>query len=375
MPLNAFSSQLTETAPMITRPADITAMARRDPGKALAAAMAMLHVILFAAFLLSALGATRALSAEGAACTGTDLVRKLEAEAPEKLAVARAEAAAIPNSTSIFWKITRPGIEPSWLFGTMHSPDARVARLEGPVRAAFDASGTVLVESTDALDPVKMRAAMLELKDLAFLPAGSTLETLLPQAALAPLQREAEAHGIPWAAARQMQPWMVAAAIARPVCELMAASSGKPVLDQMIALEAQKAGKAIEGLETVAEQFKAVASIPADFHVNALADLVELGAMSDDVMETTKLLYLQGNTGLIVPLVRIYSPKAYAGKGHEEFQELLVGKRNLVMAKRAGQWLDQGGVFMAVGALHLPGENGLVALLRNAGYTVEPAIP
>jgi uncharacterized protein YbaP (TraB family) len=257
----------------------------------------------------------------------------------------------------------------------MHSPDKRVARLEGPVRAAFDASGTVLVESTDALDPAKMRAAMLELKDLAFLPAGSTLETLLPQAALAPLQREAEAHGIPWAAARQMQPWMVAAAIARPVCELMAASAGEPVLDQMIALAAQESGKRLEGLETVAEQFQAVASIPAEFHVNALADLVELGALSDDVMETTKLLYLQGNTGLIVPLVRIYSPSVYAGKDYATFQEMLVEKRNLVMAQRSLPWFGKGGVFMAVGALHLPGENGVVALLRQAGYTLEPAMP
>jgi uncharacterized protein YbaP (TraB family) len=361
---------------MIQRPDRyIPALARRDPGKALAAALAALHVTLLAAFLLSALSATRALSAQGAVCTGTDLVQKLAAEDPAKLEQARAEAATIPNSTAVLWKVTKPGLEPSWLFGTMHSPDARIARLDGHVRAAFDASDTVLVESTDALDPQKMRAAMAGLKDLAFLPAGSTLETLLPQAAIAPLQRETETHGIPWAAARQMQPWMVAAAIARPVCELLAASAGEPVLDQLIAVEAQKAGKKLEGLETVAEQFQAVASIPADFHVNALADLVELGAISDDVMETTKLLYLQGNTGLIVPLVRIYSPKAYAGKGYEEFQELLVEKRNLVMAQRSTQWLDEGGVFMAVGALHLPGDKGVVALLQQAGYIVEAVTP
>ncbi len=63
---------------MILRPAEIIpALARRDPGKALAAAMAVLHVILFAAFLMTALGATRALSAEGVACAGTDLVQRL----------------------------------------------------------------------------------------------------------------------------------------------------------------------------------------------------------------------------------------------------------------------------------------------------------
>jgi uncharacterized protein YbaP (TraB family) len=42
------------------------------------------------------------------------------------------------------------------------------------------------------------------------------------------------------------------------------------------------------------------------------------------------------------------------------------------MRDAAGPLLDEGGVFIAVGALHLSGEKGLVALLREAGYTVTP---
>jgi hypothetical protein len=50
-----------------------------------------------------------------------------------------------------------------------------------------------------------------------------------------------------------------------------------------------------------------------------------------------------------------------------------VRKRNAVMAQRAIPWLEKGGVFMAVGALHLPGNEGVVALLQQAGFTVEQA--
>ncbi|HSO48240.1 MAG TPA: TraB/GumN family protein [Rhizobiaceae bacterium] len=344
---------------------------RVDFGRACAGALAGLHLIALAVFLLTASFASRTLAQEGMSCSGADLRARLAVENPAAREVSRAEAAAIPNSTGIFWKVTKPGVAPSWLLGTMHSPDPRIARIDGAVRDALEASATVLVESTDALDAVKMRAAMQELKDIAYLPKGTNLESLMPQAAIAPLQREAEAHGMPWPVANQMQPWMVAAAIARPMCELRAASTGEPVLDELIARTAQKAGIEVAGLESVSEQFKAVASIAQEFHVNALADLVELGAVSDDVTETTKLLYLKGEIGLVLPLVRVFSPKAYEGKGYAEFQDLLVRKRNAVMVERATPFLEKGNVFMAVGALHLPGKEGIVALLQNAGFAVE----
>ncbi len=345
---------------------------RVDFGKAVAGALAGLHLIALAVFLLTASFASHTLAQESMSCSGADLVAKLALENPAALEAARAEAAGIPNSTGVFWKVTKPGVAPSWLLGTMHSPDPRIARIDGKVNEALKSSGKVLVESTDALDAAKMRAAMLALKDLAYLPKGTSLESLMPQAAIAPLQREAEAHGMPWPVANQMQPWMVAAAIARPMCELRAASTGEPVLDELIARTAQQSGIEVAGLETVSEQFNAVASIAQEFHVNALADLVELGALSDDVTETTKLLYLSGEIGLVLPLVRVFSPKAYEGKGYAEFQDLLIRQRNATMVERAVPMLEKGNVFMAVGALHLPGKEGIVALLQDAGFAVEP---
>ena len=53
------------------------------------------------------------------------------------------------------------------------------------------------------------------------------------------------------------------------------------------------------------------------------------------------------------------------------FWERLVARRNRRMVERMLPGLRQGGVFVAVGALHLPGEEGLVALLRQEGFTVE----
>ena len=51
-------------------------------------------------------------------------------------------------------------------------------------------------------------------------------------------------------------------------------------------------------------------------------------------------------------------------------QQSLLISRNFGMRDNALAHLEQGNAFVAVGALHLPGKQGLVSLLREAGYTV-----
>ena len=51
---------------------------------------------------------------------------------------------------------------------------------------------------------------------------------------------------------------------------------------------------------------------------------------------------------------------------------LIITDRNVNMRNRAKPLIDRGSAFIAVGALHLPGKNGLVTLFRDAGYTVTP---
>jgi hypothetical protein len=56
------------------------------------------------------------------------------------------------------------------------------------------------------------------------------------------------------------------------------------------------------------------------------------------------------------------------------FTQTAIVDRNLRMAERLEPILEQGGVFVAVGALHLPGPDGLFELLRAQGYRIS-ALP
>ena len=59
-------------------------------------------------------------------------------------------------------------------------------------------------------------------------------------------------------------------------------------------------------------------------------------------------------------------------KDMAEFERRLITDRNHHMADRGAPLLDEGNVFMAVGALHLIGDEGLVELLRQKGFTATP---
>jgi uncharacterized protein len=90
-------------------------------------------------------------------------------------------------------------------------------------------------------------------------------------------------------------------------------------------------------------------------------------------METMIALYAEGRAGLIMPFLKSLSAQGMSSmdeKSYGDFEEIVVNARNKVMSERAGSILAEGSAFIAVGALHLPGEKGLVELFRKAGYTL-----
>lgn len=110
--------------------------------------------------------------------------------------------------------------------------------------------------------------------------------------------------------------------------------------------------------------------LPLDFHIRNLISAAQYGDNIEDAMETTIALYLQGEIGMIMPALRKIVPDSLSEEDYDLFQKVLLTDRNHIMAQRAAPILASGGVFVAVGALHLPGKEGLIELLRTQGYTI-----
>ena len=336
--------------------------------------VALANILFLLAFLATLLALSGRAEAATPVCTGKNLIEEMATSDPAALDRIRVEAAKTPNGAGRLWKIEKEGAEPSFLFGTMHMTDPRVVTLPASAQAAFDASSTVVIETTDVLDQQKMLASFASSPELMMFTDKTTLTSLLPPEDKAMVEEALAKRGIPLASVIKMKPWILSAMIALPACELARKAAGEPVLDLNLAKLAQSAGKKLGGLETAKSQLEAMASLPLEFHVEGLVETLRLGDGIDDVIETMIDIYLSGDTGLFWPFFETALPSGEDGKsGYSAFEETLITARNGVMAREAKPFLDSGRAFIAVGALHLPGGEGVIEQLRKEGYTVTRA--
>jgi uncharacterized protein YbaP (TraB family) len=324
--------------------------------------------------LIAALTAAAPAHAEPVTCGGNNLIEGWQTMHPERVGRIEAEAAALANSTGIFWKIEKAGVPASYLLGTMHVTDPRVLAMPPGAPDAFAKAGTVIVESDEAVDPNKVSATLLSDPSLTMFPNGRGIEDFLNADQKQTLIEGLKARGVPFAAVARMKPWMIASFVALPACEMSRKAGGALFLDQKLAQDAVAAGKTLKGLETMIEQIRALDDLPMAFHIESLVESLKLRDLTGDVMETTTQLYLQGRIGMIMPMLKAASEdvETDASPASAAFEQRIVTDRNHVMATRAQPLLSAGNAFMAVGALHLPGPEGLVALLRQDGFTLTP---
>ncbi len=333
--------------------------------------MALLHILFALTFVIVLILASTRADAAQDACQGINLLDRMAADAPDDLAELRKAASRIPNGDSLLWRIEGDDLEPSWLYGTMHVTDPRVLKMSPEALAGYDAAATIVLESAELADLAAAQARLMADTGLTMLTDGSTLQSLLQGDDLQRVEAALTERSIPIALVSRMKPWMIFSIIAMPACELQRSGQGEPFLDKKLADDALSGGKALKGLETLAEQVSILANLPIDLQVRLLADTAALGSTLDDMMTTMTDLYLAGQINMIMPLVE-YGARQSGGDDstYAEFEQTMITTRNHTMAERLQPLLAEGNAFVAVGALHLPGEDGLVQLLRDSGYRV-----
>ena len=306
-------------------------------------------------------------------CGGQDLLAGIREQQPAEWSRISEAADRTINARSIFWRIDGPSSPPSHLFGTIHLSDDRINALPVAVQLALGAAKKVALEVAD-LSPQNLNAAIGRLQQLLVFADGRSLETLLSPDERRIAGRAIEKAGMPAAALASLRPWVVNMTLSLSDCERRRAGAGLQPLDLRLAEAAKQRGVAVVGLETLEDQLRALAAVPEGDQLTVLRAGLRLYGGADDLLETMVRRYLARELGQIWPLHEmLWRQAGFPVSAFASFQHELVTVRNVRMRDAALPLLAEGGVFIAVGALHLPGAVGLVELIRGAGFKVTAA--
>jgi uncharacterized protein YbaP (TraB family) len=171
------------------------------------------------------------------------------------------------------------------------------------------------------------------------------------------------AQGNPEVVVAMMKPWAVAVTLMLPPSE-----TGM-VLDLVLYQQALSKGKTVTGLESATEQMDVFDKLSVQEQIDLLEDALDNLQDMPKMLQALKTAYLARDLKRMVE-ISDQSMRDSSERMQDHFNQRLLVDRNHRMAERMQPQLRKGGEFIAVGAMHLPGEQGLLNLLTRQGYTV-----
>lgn len=262
---------------------------------------------------------------------------------------------------TLLWRISGKNITtPSYLFGTMHMLCADDIQISDSLASAIKAADNVYLE-LDMDNLFEMMSAMTKMQ----MRNDTTLADLLTPEEYKKIKNYFAAHSslIPFSMLETYKPLLAASMIME---QQGAKCSNMISMEQLVMSEAKNADVKIKGMETMEYQLSIFDSIPYALQAKQLVKMVETGG-AEDSGEMKEMADAYRNQ-------QLNKLEAFIKKdvGIQQFTNLLLYNRNANWVKKLDTLLPKHVLVVAVGAGHLPGEKGVINLLRKAGYKVEP---
>lgn len=320
--------------------------------------------------LLMLPAATPATASQEEVCRAESIIAELDRKDPKTVARILREAGEVENSQAMLWRIERGGTPASYLFGTIHVGDRSLSELSPKTLVALRASSTVALEA-EQVSAKQMPYIMAQAGKL-MSARDKPLQHKLDADELSVVERSLVASGYPSDLALGIRPWVAILFLTGSNCQGPERPGTKP-LDLIISDEARRAGQKLIGLETMLEQFQSLSEIDDEVQLSWLRASIATHDRIDDITHTMAELYRFRRINAVWELTRELATTAKLTDADlSAIQAGLVAKRNVRLADRSVPLLEAGGAFVAVGALHLSGRDGLVAAFRSRGYTLHP---
>lgn len=314
-------------------------------------------------------------AAAGAGCAGTDLLPGLPADLRAQI---EARAAAAPFPEGNLWRARR-GTARIVLAGTYHLDDPRHEPMMARLAPLIADAALVLVEALPE-EAERLAAAMAETPELGYLVDGPTLRDLLSDADWQRYAEEMAARGVPAFMASRLQPWLAFTMLSLPVCAIEAATGPGLGLDDRIVAQARALDIPVAGLEGMEVLFDVFDTLTQDDALDILRVSILVAGQAEDMLATLTRAYFDGQHRLVWEFSRGWMPEPAreifsqdrADAMYDRLEASLLQARNRAWLAQILPLAEQGPLFVAVGAAHLSGEDGVLVLLDRAGFVLEP---
>lgn len=274
------------------------------------------------------------------------------------------------DAGSLLWKISGSGLEqPSYLFGTHHLvPVAFLDSVSG-VKDAFEST----TQTVGELDMSNMAQMQMKIMGESTMPAGVTYDSLLPPKEVALLDSTlTRLMGVGLDQLGALKPALLSNLISVTLYQhyYPSLSSGKS-LDQYFQEEALKRARPVIGLETTEDQIQLLLNAQTlERQAELLICMVTHPELLKEQMDELQAAYHAQDIDALYTLSVKELPDDPCPSTEME-KNALNGDRNRKWLEQLPAIMKQKPSFIAVGCLHLPGEEGLIEGLRKLGYRVE----
>jgi uncharacterized protein len=305
-------------------------------------------------------------------CSGQDLIAAMSADARAALDQRVAQQ---PFAQGNFWRATR-GDEVLTIAGTYHMDDPRLDAILSALTPMIETAKTVLVEAGPD-EQAALKAAVARDPGVMFITDGATLPERLPEAEWARLADALRARGIPPFVGAKFQPWYISIVLSMPPCAMADLQAGARGLDQRVTETATTVGVPLRALEPYDTLFQVFGAIPDADQEAMIRSSLALADQAEDYHATLIETYFAQDSRMIWEFARLRAlqdgtePKAMVEAEFALMNDILLVRRNRSWIPVIEAALTAGPAFAAFGALHLSGEDGVLALLERAGFTLE----
>lgn len=259
----------------------------------------------------------------------------------------------LAQTKGLLWQITGKNIkEPTYLYGTIHLYDTSMYQLPKPVLNKLSQTKQVYFElDFGKINPMDMMKYAL-VKD-----STERLDKMLDAASLQKFREIAKSSSMLQMMGENMYRL-------KPIfLTTMLLNNGKSVaIDMEIYNRAKELKDSVGGIETVDEQMAAINALPAASQVRMVKEMLKTYTTADDAIKKLTSIYVKQEINSLLSEMNDGAPMDAA------FNEALLNKRNIVMANRIDLLVGKTSTMIAVGAGHLGGPQGVIALLKKKGY-------